>query len=65
MRSFQKPSAPRNNIVARWLLSFCLMASGCSSYSSATRKGFDAFGHRDFQVADEVYKGAEIGRAHV
>lgn len=48
----------------RWRLAFGAAAlfglSSCASYTAATKKGMDAFEHRDFQTADSVYTpGAE------
>jgi hypothetical protein len=35
-----------------------LLLSSCASYTSATRKGMEAFEHRDYQAAETVYSPA-------
>ncbi|HEY8278859.1 MAG TPA: hypothetical protein VIH99_04505 [Bdellovibrionota bacterium] len=37
----------------------CFFLQGCASYTSATRAGLDAFEHRDYAAADEIYKKAD------
>jgi hypothetical protein len=57
MRTSSRPRSLATATALFWL-SLGLLP-GCASYTSATRGGLEAFGHRDFQAADEAYKRAD------
>lgn len=49
-----KPRMPASLALGSGVL-LCLLATSCASYTSATRQGFEAFQHRDWDRAESSY----------